>query len=129
MGRNEAIEAIKVVYPKHTKQAYSLASRPDETGVRFTAEAERIRKTVLSGHRKDSHKKRYRFMVRVTEERYSAVKLLITESGFKTVNEWLDWLISEWEKGKAASVAGTTESGTNKHSKGIISPGGEKVNG
>lgn len=126
--RQKAVEAIQVIYPKHSKQAYSLASRPNETGVRFTAEAEKIRRGALGKPQRDQHRKRYKFMVRVTEERHRRVKQLIEADGYKTVNAWLDELISRWEKERAAPAVGATEAAKETMSMGSISPEKEKVN-
>lgn len=100
------IAAIKKEYPKHTKQAYSLAKRTEETGVTLCRRAQEIDYAVRAQEtrRKDAHKLQYSLRVRVTENRYKLVKQLIEQEGrFPTVQSWLDWWVYVWVKQKTAS--------------------------
>jgi hypothetical protein len=95
----KAQQAIQERFPKHTKGAYSIAKRTEETGVMLCPEASEIENRVL--HNKkicvDYHKLQHSFRVRVTKQRYDLVKQLLEKEGrFPTINAWLDWWIWIW---------------------------------
>lgn len=99
----QCIEEIKKEFPKHTKQAYSLAKRTSETGVQLCKRAREIDNSVRANRipHKDTHKLQYSLRVRVSEERHRLVKQLIEQDGrFPTVQSWLDWWIYVWIRQK-----------------------------
>lgn len=102
-------------YPGYSAAAHSMASRPDYSGVTWVKDLADVfnpKPDVFSSKppRMDAHKKRYSFRVRVTKERYEAVKrLLEVEGKFPTVNAWLDWWVWVWLKQKEAPAGGTAE--------------------
>lgn len=102
------IAEIKKEFPKHTKQAYSLASRTTETGVELCRRAKEIDAAVRANKCavKDAHKLQYSLRVRVSAERHRLVKQLIEADGrFPTVQSWLDWWVYVWIKQKKKSLA------------------------
>ena len=65
MTSSEIVEAVRVEYPKFSKAAWSLARRPDETGVTFVPKAAEIidrvqGRTSTQAGRKGSRKKSIR---------------------------------------------------------------------
>lgn len=79
---------LKPIFPECNEMVYSICSRPAETGATWTKLA---RETM---GRRDAHKLHHSLRVRVTEERYNAVKAIIEAEGkFPTVNAWLDWWV------------------------------------
>lgn len=97
-------------FPGYSPAAHSLASHPEKNGVTWVPKLAQIFGPV-ERHR-DMHKKQYSFRVRVTKERYEAVKRLLEAEGkFPTINAWLDWWVWVWlnQKESAAPGGGTPE--------------------
>lgn len=93
---------LKPIFPECNEMVYSICSRPAETGATWTKLA---RETM---GRRDTHKLHHSLRVRVTEERYNAVKAIIEAEGkFPTVNAWLDWWVWVYIKNKGAVPAAT----------------------
>lgn len=102
MNLNEAVDALRPVYPKVSKPALSLALRSDETGVALAPKAKRI----LFGQPKP-RKKANSLRCRVSDERYAAVRQDMKNLGMETEQDYLeyilDWFLMNPYKEEAAS--------------------------
>ena len=88
----QCIAEIQKEFPKHTKQAYSLAQRTSETGVELCPRAKEIERSIRGkiSPSKDMHRFQCSLRVRVSEEQHTLVKQLIEQEGrFPTVQSWL----------------------------------------
>ena len=115
MTRNEVISEIRKIYPKHNKQAFSLASRPDETGVRFTKVAEDIVNAFscnAAGRSVEHRKKPNRIYCRLTESDFYRVKRSLTANGWKSWQGLIEHLLltyAENEKSAPPSAKDETQ--------------------
>lgn len=98
--RGECIKAIHAEFPKHGKEAFSLASRPEETGVTFTERAMKIIRDVTAQgkHYKHSQKRRKvdRFGCRLTPELAKAVRTKMKREGIASIQTLLENLLKGW---------------------------------
>lgn len=102
----KAVEAIRRKYPKHSKAAYSLATRSKETGVVLTPAAKKL-DAAARGIEKpaDTHRLRDRASCRVSAETFERIKKAVNESGQRTVDAWLKAVITaELERGEKKNV-------------------------
>ena len=109
----QCIAEIQKEFPKHTKQAYSLAQRTSETGVELCPRAKEIERSIRGkiSPSKDMHRFQCSLRVRVSEEQHALVKQLIEQEGrFPTVQSWLEWWVGVWIKQKTAP--GSSEQNT-----------------
>lgn len=90
--------AIKAHFPKHTKQAFSLAKRTPETGVMLCPEAERIKAEFLKQiqpRKPENRKFRFRIYGRIPDELAVRVQSKLSEQG-KTMQDILLELLTAW---------------------------------
>ena len=109
----QCIAEIQKEFPKHTKQAYSLAQRTSETGVELCPRAKETERSIRGkiSPSKDMHRFQCSLRVRVSEEQHTLVKQLIEQEGrFPTVQSWLEWWVGVWIKQKTAP--GSSEQNT-----------------
>lgn len=93
-------EAIKAEFPKHSPAAFSLASRPEETGVEFCKRALDIiihTFAVEGKHtKKERRTKEHRFGCRLTSELAKAVRTKMKREGIQSVQTLLETLLKGW---------------------------------
>lgn len=107
MSSREIVEAVREEFPKFSKAAYSLANRPDETGVTFVRRAaeiiERVQgRTTAQKAQKGKRKKSISFFCRLAPAAACRVKNEITRRGTSQqaliealLIEWADWSAKE----------------------------------
>ena len=96
MTRNEIVAMIQIKYPKHTKQAYSLASRTEETGVMLCPGAQEIDDACREKRRyKENRKCPFRIYGRLPDELGAKVRAKLAETG-TTMQDLLLFLLTEW---------------------------------
>lgn len=96
MTRAEVIELIRVKYPKHTKQAYSLAMRTEETGVMLCPGAKEIDDIAHERKQyKENRKNPFRIYGRLPEALAEKVKAKLAAQN-TTMQEVLLFLLTQW---------------------------------
>lgn len=94
----EIAAVIRQTFPKHSKEAYSMAKRTRETGVMLCPEAKRIKEEYLAQRkpRKPENRKfRFRIYGRIPDELASRVQTRLAEEG-RTMQDLLLELLTAW---------------------------------
>lgn len=95
LSNNQAIEAIRAVFPKYSKITHSMIVNGDEYGVRLSAEAERIVKSLTPHKPAPKRRKRNRLVVRFDDAEYSRVKEAMTYWECSTAQDFLSLAVSQ----------------------------------
>ena len=116
MKDNEIAAAVAQEFPKHNKTAFSLASRPGETGVTFTPRAleivwnvapeEAVQKGLVrpQERKKQKRKKSVRFSARLTPSTAQAVKQKMARLGIESKQTLIETLLLDWIKNDAPTA-------------------------
>lgn len=116
MTLGEIAQRMRCAFPKTSKAALSLAQRPTETGISFTAAANRVLAAVLGvqAPRRDRRRCPVRVQARLTEADARALNAARKVMGHATVNDALvyavKWYVAEAKK-RAAVDAATSHDG------------------
>ena len=96
MKDSEISAAIRKVFPKHTRAAYSMAKRTAETGVMLCYKAECIRQEVLDQKPKRAPAPgRYQMRARIPKVLEERVKAKAAAES-TTINAVIVMLLTEW---------------------------------
>lgn len=103
--RDAAVAAeIRKVYPKHSKTAYSLAKRTNETGVMLCPRAKEIAALYLGQKKPENRRMKHRICGRLPDELAEKVKAKLNGG---SMQDLLVMLLTEWvarddkERGRA----------------------------
>ena len=96
MKDSDIAAAIRQVYPKHSKQAYSLAKRTPETGVMLCYKAEMIKQALLEQKPKRAPRPgSYQMRARLPKTLEDRVKAKAAAQA-TTINAVIVMLLTQW---------------------------------
>lgn len=129
MTLGDIAQRMRCAFPKTSKAALSLAQRPAETGISFTAAANRALAAVLgvARPRRDRRRCPIRVQARLTEADARALNAARKTMGHKTINDALvcaiRWYIAEAKKRAAVDVAASHDGKANYYTSSIRAGG------
>ncbi len=102
----EMVEVVRGIYPKYDKTMQSKCERGNEYGIQIKQDAmnallAKFAPELLNAKKKnDGHRLTSRISCRLEDEEYKALKEIIKEDGFDTMQEWLASKIRAFIKNK-----------------------------